>query len=356
MTSKERVLISVHHQEPDRVPIGFAGTNGDIDRRLKQYFGLAADDNDGLLSALHVDTRTVSAPYVGPCLHGDIKGIHVDPLWGLRTRWIENESGGYWDFCDFPLQTATLAEVESWPMPSPDDFDYDAVKVQCKKHKNHCAIFGDAGCGDIINSTGMLRTMEQVLIDMAMDDPAGILIFERKSSIQAEILGRTLKAADGGIDLVWLGEDLGTQQGPLISLAMFRKFIRPRHQRLVDIAKAYNVPVMIHCCGSSSWAFEDFIEMGINVVDTLQPEAANMSPVYLKNQYGGRLAFHGSISTAGPMAYGSVEDTVKNVRETLDIMMPGGGYIMSPTHMIQDNSPTENVVAAYEAVSKYGVY
>jgi uroporphyrinogen decarboxylase len=198
--------------------------------------------------------------------------------------------------------------------------------------------------------------MEQVLMDMAMDDPAGLRIFERKSSIQAGILERALDAADGGIDLVWLGEDLGTQHCPLISLEMFRKHIRPRHQRFVDIAKAYNVPVMIHCCGSSSWAFEDFIAMGINVVDTLQPEAANMSPVYLKNNFGQRLAFHGSISTAGPMAYGSVQEAVANVKETLEIMMPGGGYIMAPTHMIQDNTPTQNVIAVYEAVRKYGVY
>jgi uroporphyrinogen decarboxylase len=113
---------------------------------------------------------------------------------------------------------------------------------------------------------------------------------------------------------------------------------------------------MIHCCGSSSWAFEDFIAMGINVVDTLQPEAANMSPVYLKNNFGQRLAFHGSISTAGPMAYGSVQEAVANVKETLEIMMPGGGYIMAPTHMIQDNTPTQNVIAVYEAVRKYGVY
>jgi hypothetical protein len=309
-----------------------------------------------LLKALHVDTRVISAPYVGSHLHAEIEGLQVDPLWGIRTRWIENESGGYWDFCDFPLQVATLEDVEHWPMPSPNDFDYDAVKAQCEKHKDYCTIFGNPGWGDIINSTGMLRTMEQVLMDMAMDDPAGLRIFERKSSIQAGILERALDAADGGIDLVWLGEDLGTQHGPLISLEMFRKHIRPRHQRFVDIAKAYNVPVMIHCCGSSSWAFEDFIAMGINVVDTLQPEAANMSPVYLKNNFGQRLAFHGSISTAGPMAYGSVQEAVANVKETLEIMMPGGGYIMAPTHMIQDNTPTQNVIAVYEAVRKYGVY
>jgi uroporphyrinogen-III decarboxylase len=91
-------------------------------------------------------------------------------------------------------------------------------------------------------------------------------------------------------------------------------------------------------------------------VDTLQPEAKDMSPEYLKRTFSGRLAFHGCISTAGPLATGTVEDVVGIVRETLEIMMPGGGYCFAPTHMIQDNTPTENAVAMYDAAHRYGVY
>ena len=124
----------------------------------------------------------------------------------------------------------------------------------------------------------------------------------------------------------------------------------------VDIAKAYDIPCMIHSCGSSSWAFDDFLEMGVAVVDTLQPEARDMAPAYLKQRWGDRLAFHGMISTAGPVAHGTVEEVVKTVRETLAVMMPGGGYCLAPTHLLQDNSPTENVVAMYEAARRFGVY
>jgi uroporphyrinogen decarboxylase len=112
----------------------------------------------------------------------------------------------------------------------------------------------------------------------------------------------------------------------------------------------------MHCCGSSSWAFDDFVEMGIAVVDTLQPEAKDMAPEYLKARYGDRLAFHGCISTAGPLAYGTPDAVRENVRETLEVMMPGGGYALSPTHQIQDNSPTENVLAMYEAAREFGTY
>jgi uroporphyrinogen-III decarboxylase len=158
------------------------------------------------------------------------------------------------------------------------------------------------------------------------------------------------------VDFLWLGEDLGTQIAPILSLATFRKHIRPRYQPFCDLAAKYGIFTMMHTCGSSSWAYEDFIEMGINVVDTLQPEAKDMSPEYLKRTFSGRLAFHGCISTAGPLATGTVEDVVGIVRETLEIMMPGGGYCFAPTHMIQDNTPTENAVAMYDAAHRYGVY
>ena len=356
MNSKERVLTALNHQEPDRVPINFVGANSDIDRRLKEHFGLGQDEHDGLHEALNVDFRVLDLPYTGPRLHPEIEGLTVDPEWGIRTKWIENESGGYHDFCDFPLQEATLEMVQNWPMPSPDDFDYDAILDQCEKYKNHCVVYGNASLGDVINVTGMLRGMEQTLIDLITDEPEGLEFIERRLKVQVEILSRVLEKANGKIDLVWTGDDLGTQTGPLIGMNEFRNHIRPNHQRIDDAAAAHNVPVMIHSCGSSSWAFEDFIEMGIKVVDTLQPEATNMSPAYLKKMFGDRLCFNGCISTAGPMAYGTVEETVENVRETFEIMKPGGGYFMAPTHMIQDNSPTENVLAAYQAALDFGRY
>ena len=142
----------------------------------------------------------------------------------------------------------------------------------------------------------------------------------------------------------------------MVSLDLFRRHIRPRHQTFVDLAKECSIPVMMHSCGSSSWAFDDFIEMGIGVIDTLQPEAANMGPDYLKERYGRDLAFHGCMSTGGVIVNGTMEEAVRGACALLDIMMPGGGYAFSPTHMLQDNTPTENVLAVYEAVRRRGSY
>jgi len=355
MTSKERVKIAFAHDTPDRVPIDYLANPG-IDARLKGHFGLRADDDEGLRQKLGVDFLEIIPAYTGPPIHSEVPTRRVDPLWGIRTRWVEHQSGGYWDYCDFPLRDADMGTVEAWPMPSPDHFDYARIPQLCRERSEYALLVGNPGAGDMINSAGMIRTMDQVLMDLATDDPVCLRYIDRKNEIQLAVLERALEAARGAIDILWLGEDLGTQRGPMVSLELFRRHIRPRHQHFVDLARAYGIPVMMHSCGSSSWAYNDFIEMGITIIDTLQPEARNMEPAYLKSTYGDRLAFHGCMSTAGPVANGTVAETVAATRLLLETMMPGGGYAFSPTHMLQDNSPTANVVAMYETVHRYGHY
>lgn len=354
MTSKERVCVALRCGTPDRVPMNYKANAG-IDARLKAHFGLAADDGEGLRRALGVDFRSVGARYTGPKLHEDVPGREVD-IWGVRRRWVEHETGGYWDCCDFPLKNADEEAVARWPMPSPDDFAYSEIPDLCRRHEGYALHAGGAGIACIINNCGFLRTMEQTFVDLITDDPAGLLLIDRWLNVHFEMMRRTLEAGKGLIDFLWLGEDLGTQSGPIIGAGLFRKHIRPRHQRFIDLAREHGIPAMLHTCGSSSWAYEDYIEMGLAAVDTLQPEAKDMSPDYLKKRFGGRLAFHGCISTAGPVAYGKVEDVERNVRETLETMMPGGGYCLAPTHSLQDNSPTENVLAMYKAAREHGRY
>jgi uroporphyrinogen decarboxylase len=355
MTSKERVLAALAHQEPDRVPINYSANPG-IDRRLKEHFGLRPDDWDGLSDRLGVDFRGVGARYTGKRLHPERPGRQVEAVWGWVTRFVEHESGSYWDYCDFPLAAADEAAVARWPMPSPDDFDYSGIAKACADRRQYAVHVGGAGLGCIMNTAGFLRGMEQVFADLALDEPAGLLLIDRMLAAQLEIVRREIEAAKGGVDFMWVGEDLGSQHGPLISMKTFQKHIKPRHKPFFDLAPAYNLPVMMHTCGSSSWAYDDYIGLGLTAADTLQPEATNMSPAYLKQRFGKRLAFHGCISTAGPVAYGTVADVRAVCRQTLEIMMPGGGYCFAPTHCLQDNSPTENVVAMYETAHQVGTY
>ncbi len=355
-TSKERVRAVLAGDVPDRVPVDYSA-NAAIHARLCRHFGLEPNDHEGLLTKLDTDFRGVGAPYRGPQRHPQPANpqVKVDE-WGIHRRWVEHETGGYWDFCDFPLREATVEEVAAWPLPSPDDYDYSQIRAATERHRQRALFVGHAGVADCLNSTGMIRSYEQVLLDLALDEPAGLLYMDRRQEVQLEVLRRTLEAANGTVDFLWMGEDLGTQRGPLISLEMYRRHVRPRHQKVIDLAKSFDLPVMIHTCGSSSWAYPDLIEMGVNAVDTLQPEAADMSPEYLKKTFGGKLAFHGCISTAGELAYGSADEVERVCRETLEIMMPGGGYCLAPTHQLQDNTPVENVLRMYDCARKYGVY
>ncbi len=354
MNSKQRTTLAINFQEPDRVPVNYMCNEG-INTRLKMHFGLAPDDNYGLLAALGVDIYNQFPMYAGKPLFAAPPGRHVNE-WGMHTRWIEHESGGYWDYCGFPLKGADPETIANWPMPDPDDFNYDEGTSLCARFPDKFWALGSPGIGDFMNSSGMLMGVEQVLIAMADEEEALIALWDRRLAVQLAVLERALDRCKGAIDLLWIGEDLGSQIAPLISLEMYRRLLRPRHQQLVDLARSHGLPVMVHSCGSSSWAFEDFIEMGVRVVDTLQPEAAHMAPEYLKKKFGGRLAFHGCISTAGPVASGTVEETVADCRAKLGVLMPGGGYCFAPTHALQDNSPTENVVAMYETAHAFGRY
>jgi len=352
MTSKQRVINTFRFEEVDRVPINYS-TNPGIHSRLAKTLGVSS--YDAVLEALGVDFRGADAGYKGPPLYKKIEGLQVDPIYGYYTKRIENDYGEYDDFCNFPLQNADPEVIANYPVPNPDDFDYDKLPDRLEKCKDYAVYAGNAGVGDIINRTGMLMGMEDTLVNLATQDEATLHYLDRRINMQLGVLSRIIEKSSRRIDFIWLGEDLGTQIAPMISLDMYRKVLRPRHQRFVDLAKSYNLPVMIHTCGCSSWVYEDFIEMGITAVDTLQPEAVNMSPAYLKEHFGGRLVFHGGISTAG-LATGSVEDTINAVKDTLATLMPTKGYMIAPCHQIQDNTPVENVIAMYNAAHEFGRY
>ena len=355
MTARERVKRTFDFEKTDRVTIGYEA-NGAIHERLCRALGVNPNDMESLYRALGVDYRGIGAPYTGPELYKAPPDRRVNPLEGCVMRWVEHGSGGYWDFCDFPLQDAEDEAFDAFPVPDPDHFDYEAAAAHAKSYRGEYALYvGNAGMPDIINSNGRIMGMEDVLCHLLTENEAAMRFIHRRADFHLKMMERLLDACRGMIDFVWLGEDLGTQHTQLISTELYRRTLKPIHKQFVDLAKSHNLPVLIHSCGSSSWVYEDFIEMGVRGVDTLQPEAHNMSPEYLVEHFGGRLNFRGCISTAGPLAYGTVQEVEENCRQVLEIMRPAGGYHFAPTHAIQDNSPTENVLEMYRSVHKYGM-
>lgn len=356
MSAKERVRRTFQFEKTDRVTIGYEANMG-IHEKLCSYLEIRRDDREALLDALGVDYYALNPKYTGPQLFQVPPNRQVDPLEGAVMRWVEHPSGGYWDFCDFPLKDADEEAFAAFPVPDADNFDYDTVKEEARYFGKKLALHvGNAGMSDIINSNGRLMGMEDILCELLLGEDYVMDFIQRRVSFQLKMLERTIHAAEGNVDFLWIGEDLGTQIAPMISLDLYRERLKPIHKQFVDLADAYRLPVLIHTCGSSSWFYEDFIDIGIRGVDTLQPEAINMSPKYLQKTFGGRLNFRGCISTAGPLATGTPEETRTVCRDTLDIMKQSRGYHFAPTHMIQDNTPVENVVAMYQAAHDFGRY
>lgn len=339
-------------EKSDRMPIDYFGNEG-INKKLCSHFNT---DYNGMLDALDIDFRIIRPGYIGKKLFPDKEGMIVEPVYGFYAKWIEHSSGGYWDYCYFPLKDAESEVIANYPVADPNDFDYEGCLDQIKAFKGRALYIGDPGYADIINATGRLMGMEQILINLMLEDEATLTYIGRKIEMELRQFEKIIQKAKGEIDFMWIGEDLGTQIAPMVSLEMYRRVLKPLHKRYIDLAKAYNLPIMMHTCGSSSWAYEDFIEMGIDAVDTLQPEAVNMTPEYLIEHFRGRLSFHGSISTAGPLAYGSPEKVEEDVKAKCDIYRDTYSYMIAPTHWVQDNSPLENVLTLYEAAKKYGKY
>ena len=161
--------------QPDRVPINYF-CNAGIDSRLKKHFGLGGTDDEGLRQALQVDFRGIDPKYVGPKLHPDIleRNVIADH-WGMHRRWIEHGSGGYWDYCEFPLANASEEDIANWPMPSPDNFDYTPIIEESKQYEQYAVYVGGPGIADIINKCGMLRGTEHGLFNKPFDSNPHLL-------------------------------------------------------------------------------------------------------------------------------------------------------------------------------------
>jgi uroporphyrinogen decarboxylase len=355
LTPRERVLGFLHRAPIDRIPVDYCANPG-IDRRLKAHVGLAEHDDEGLRRALGVDFRGLGAAYTGPRLHPEQTGVQVDACFGIHTRWVEHATGGYQDFCDFPLATAARDAVAAWPFPDPDRFDYAGLAAQAAAWRGFGVHLGNAGTGDVLNFSGALMGMARVYAALAEDDPAWHLLAERKIDCEVAVLERSLAACRGAVSFLWMGEDLGSQRGPLCSLATYRRIIAPLHRRILDLARSHDLPVMIHSCGSSRFAFADFAAMGIAAIDVLQPDAAGMDAVEIKAAFGDRLAFHGGIGTGGVVAHGTPAQAGAEAERVIRAYMPGGGYAFSPAHALQDDTPVANVLAIYDAARRVGAY
>lgn len=357
MDSRERVFKALDFEEPDRVPIDLWMSKG----FKRKMLSAASLSEEALLDAHDVDLRYIEGPaYIGPPLRTD------EDIWGVRrtTVSLQLRDGAetYEEVAQSPLAGMTTEEeieaYEHWP--SPDWLDYSVVEAQCEgiRANGRVAVFQ----GDRMNRLAQLkpamylRGVEQIFVDMCAEPEIAERVFSKVRSFYCSYAERIFEAAKGKIDILLMGDDFGSQNGPLVSPAMWTQFLGQGFADYVSLAKSHGVRVMHHTCGSVRPIIPLMIERGLDVLQSVQPEAFDMDPVTLKAEFGDRLAFHGGMSIQRTLPFGTKEDIRREVKERVEAFAPGGGYILCTAHNIQADTPVENALALLEAYREFGRY
>ena len=356
MTSKERVLTAVARRQPDRIPLDF-GANAFVLQRLHRELGTASHRE--LLKRLHadiLDMRGVVDPiYRGPIpkermLPGGVK----ENIWGWRQAVIQTAMGPEEEFVDFVLAGAqTVDDLRAYRWPQVDWFDFSDMA----KRLDEWSDFGIMATGPSIwQHPSFLRGLENLLVDLLADPPMAKFFIDRHTDFYVAYFDRLFTEAPGRVDIMRIADDIGTQHGQLIGMKVFEEFLVPGLVRLIDMAHSHGVKVMFHSCGSIVPFIDWLIAIGVDVLDPIQVMADNMDPQMLKNRFGDRLCFHGSIDTQHLLPRGSPGDVSAGVKKMCGILGKGGGFILSASHVFQTDVPTANILALYEAGLEFGRY
>lgn len=356
MNGRERVLTAVARRQPDRLPLDFSANAATLQRL---HNDLGTHSHAQLLQRLHVhivDLRGVVDPlYRGPVpreswLPNGVKQNY----WGWRTQVQQTPTGPEEMYCDFILAGCrTVDELALHTWPQPDWFDFTGFSERLDAWQGYAIM---ASGPSVWQHPTFLRGLEQMLVDL-LDNPemAGYLM-DAFTNFYVAYFDRMFSVAPGRVDLLRIADDIGTQHGLLISPQLFDRFFAPRLARLVEMAHSHGVKVMFHSCGAIVPFIERIIALGVDVLDPIQVAADGMEPRGIKERFGARICLHGSIDTQYVLPRGTADDVRAAVRTMRDVLGAGGGFIMAPTHVLQTDVPTENVLALYDTAYECGAY
>ena len=376
-TSRERVIAASEHREADRVPIDINPVP-DFYLKLKDYLGLEVDEDikpgfmeeaiphPQVLSALGADLISVKLGSAKRPRPAPPRPDLVVDDWGVGLKRVHQPGGGsYLEPVYHPLADATLDDLAKYPWPDPSAPGRgEAAEAEARRlyEDTDLALVGRFG-GTIVQTALYLMGFERWLV-CVMQEPefAGVLL-DRITDVAIALDRIGLEATAKYLQIFKAsGDDFGMQTGPLYSPKTFRSLFLPRLRRRWQAARAYldqvnpSVKIMFHSCGGIRPFIPDLIEIGLQVLDPVQPRAAGMDSAELKREFGDRLTFHGGVDEQRVLPLGSQEDVEEEVRRRIRAFAPGGGYILAPSHYVQADTPPANVVAMCRAAQRYGQY
>jgi uroporphyrinogen decarboxylase len=351
MTSRERVLTTFSHREPDHVPV-WLGASPEFKELAREYLGLP--DDEALLRYLGDDFRRVYSRYAGPPERSPEEILGPGATWRSPFN-IERHGYGYGMPLSNPLKQATLREVHAYPWPDPDWMDVSQIRQEALQWGGEYAILGGEWSPFWHDAIDLLDF--DVLIYQMYDNPEIVdAVMDYTASYYLAVSRRIFEAVGDAIDIFFVGNDFGAQTGPLLSPGLFRRFIVPHLKRFVDLGHEFGKLVLLHTDGSLRPLLPDMIAMGLDGIQSVQPYCAGMELGGLKRDFGQDLTFFGCVDTQA-----LIESTPEQARQltldTLEVMMPGGGFVASPSHdYLLPETPVENVIIMYETIREHGSY
>jgi uroporphyrinogen decarboxylase len=373
-TSRERVLCALNHEEPDRVPI-FFGTSGvttllaPIYERLKAFWQIKAKPrffseplqyallDEEAMERLGSDGRPVLPGPAPSQLARRIAPDHIIDGWGIA--WQQRPGCAYFEMMNPPLQNATIADLEAYPWPDLchiSRFDGIAKQVSEIQHNGYAAVLSSGIT--IFEQACLMRGMETILVDFFENPEFVDALLGKLADLACTYIQQLFRYTGRQVDVIVTGDDLGTQNGPIVSPALYRKMIKPYEARVLQTIKEHsNAKIFFHSCGDVYPLIGDLIEIGVDILNPVQVAAGAMADTaMLKREFGAHLSFCGGIDTQWVLPHGRPADVRREVYQRIRDLAPGGGYICAPVHCIQPDVPLINLLALCEEALLVGRY
>ena len=375
MTSRERVLTTLEHKEPDRVPIDFGGAQTSLHpiahKNLKNFLGFEETEeiiqdmicqvsapDKRLLDLFQVDVISVFAkkPSFWDLKINPLKDEWVNE-WG--TRFVRPKNGLFYDIKEPAMINYTIEDLKKLRPPDPsDEGRFEKLREETLDLTNNTdkALITFSGSWGMLENLWLCRGFEQGYIDIAERKFAD-LFFQKQLWWQKTFFDKSLSEIGDIVDIVAISDDLGTQRGPLFNPETYRSLLKPKHKELVESIKAKtNAKIYIHSCGSLDWVIKDFIEIGIDIINPVQVSAEGMDTKKLKKEFGKDICFWGGGCDNEILLKATPKEVEIEVKKRIEDLAPNGGFVFAPIHHIQANTPPKNILAMFKSAIKYRKY
>jgi uroporphyrinogen decarboxylase len=346
MTSKERVKTAFSHKQADRVPTFSSFTTG-LGRRLRKDLNITEKDLGVAMGNDMIEVKSGIEAVMNMSEDLDF----VCP-WGIHWRKVQNQFGSYTEIVENPL-AGDDEKLTNWNAPDPTkEKQYEAMKQTLDTYGKNYWITGSCRCS-IFETAWFLRGMENFLVDLISNEDYANELLDKITEYPRFALKEFIRL---GADMVWMGDDVATQLGLMISPAIWRKYFKPRYEKLFKEFRELNPDIIIayHSCGNCFDLVEDLIEIGLDVLHPLQPQA--IDPIVAKEKFGDRLTLMGGLDIQLVMPNGSPKDVREETIRLIKGCGKGGGFILGGAHHFQEDTSTENIITLYKTLREEGAY